>query len=136
MPALLSGRLRRFRPSLPKPIACHRGLRLQHHGYPLHATSATQAKGHRVVLFSQFARRAPHGQSAVPGGAELAEPASSHGSVWPPPALHSLEEPRSHSACPERPKGRRQAVPTSGSFRCLWPSGWSTSSTTTNLLTY
>ena len=51
-----------------------------------------------------------HGQSAVVGGAERPKPASSHGSVWLPPALHSLEEPRSHSACPERRRGRRQPV--------------------------
>ena len=54
--------------------------------------------------------RRQHGQSAVFGGAELTKPASSHGSVWLPPALHSLEEPRSHSACPERLWCRRQAV--------------------------
>ena len=54
-----------------------------------------------------------HGQSAVFGVAELAKPASSLGSFWLPPALRSLAEPRSHSACPERLRGRRQAVPKS-----------------------
>ena len=60
-----------------------------------------------------YVRPDQHGQSAVFGGAELTKPASSHGSVWLPPALHSLEEPRSHSACPGRLRVRRQAVPKS-----------------------
>ena len=41
-----------------------------------------------------------HGQNAIFGGAELAKPASSLGYLWLPPALPSLEEARSQSACP------------------------------------
>ena len=61
------------------------------------------------------ARRAAgqHGQRAVLGGAALAKPASSRGHLWLPPALHPLEEPRRHSACPRRRWGRRQAAPKS-----------------------
>ena len=55
----------------------------------------------------------PHGQSAVLGGAELIKPASSRGYLWLWAARRSPEEPPSHSACPEKLRCRRQAVPKS-----------------------
>ena len=47
----------------------------------------------------------PHGEGAVFGGAELTKLAFSLGHLWLPPAPHPLEEPRSHFACPGRPRG-------------------------------
>ena len=44
------------------------------------------------------------------GRAELAKPASSLGYLWLWAALRSLEEPPSYSACPQRPRCRRQAA--------------------------
>ena len=54
-----------------------------------------------------------HGQSPVFGRAELAKPAFSLGHLWLWAALRSQEEPLSYSACPERRRCRRQAVPKS-----------------------